>query len=260
MASKSGSSSGSGGGRRQKRVIWRTRRGASSRRSATASPTPWSTDVESAVNEVELSLKGEDHERTRQALSRARREDGRAPGLRPQVVAARIRRVDRGGGGHRPAAAGLRGRGLPDPVGLDDPHAGGRRPHLRLQVLLRPQHPLHPQDGRRSSVSPSGATSSSSSSRWTRTSTTSSGWWRCPGEKVEVRKNEIFINGRPMSARARQGGLPLRGRPARRRAAPRAGVRALAREPGRPAAQHHPQPARLRPTGAGRWCPRATSS
>ena len=28
--------------------------------------------------------------------------------------------------------------------------------------------------------------------------TTSSGWSACPGEQVEVRKNEIFINGRPM--------------------------------------------------------------
>ena len=74
---------------------------------------------------------------------RARRRHGRAPGLRPQVDRPRVLRVDRRGGGGGAAPARLRRRGLPDPVGLDDPDAGGRRPHLRLQVLLRAQHPLH---------------------------------------------------------------------------------------------------------------------
>ena len=72
-----------------------------------------------------------------------RRRHGRSPVLRPQIDHARVRRIDRRGGGGGAPAARVRGGGLPDPLGLDDPDAGGGRPHLRLEVRLRHQRPVH---------------------------------------------------------------------------------------------------------------------
>ena len=196
----------------------------------------------------------------RQAVAPPRREDGRAPGLRPQVVGARVRRVDRRGGGHRPAAAGLRRRGLPDPLGLDDPDPGDRRSHLRLEVLLRHRHPLHPPEAGAVRPAQARATSSCSGIPLDPEVDYIKRVVALPGEKVEVRKNEIFIDGRPMPREHVQGALQLRGRPASGTA--RAQVRAVAGEPGRPAAHR----LSTTPTGtpdalrAARWSRPTTSS
>ena len=106
-------------------------------------PAGVAAQVQADIAAVEQALAGDDLEQLRKTIARARRRHGRAPGLRPQVDGPRVLGVDRRGGGGGAAPARLRRRGVPDPVGLDDPDAGGRRSHLRLQVLLRAQHPLH---------------------------------------------------------------------------------------------------------------------
>ena len=106
-------------------------------------PAGVAAQVQADIAAVEQALVGDDLEQLRKTIAALDDAHGRAPRLRAQVDRPRVLGVDRRRRGDRAAPARLRRRGLPDPVGLDDPDAGGRRSHLRLQVHLRAQHPVH---------------------------------------------------------------------------------------------------------------------
>ena len=156
------------------------------------------SDVESAVNEVEQSLKGEDHERTRQALSRldekmdehlafARKSSLReyAESIGVAVAIALLLRAFVVEAFQIPSGSMIPTLEIGDHIFVSKFSYGIGIPftHRRLVRFGQPKRgdiivfrfPLDPDvDYIKRVVA-------------------------LPGEKVEVRKNEIFINGRPMS-------------------------------------------------------------
>jgi signal peptidase I len=156
------------------------------------------SEVESAVNEVEASLKGEDHERTRQALSRldekmdehlafARKSSLReyAESIGVAVAIALLLRAFVVEAFQIPSGSMIPTLEIGDHIFVSKFSYGIGIPftHRRLVRFGQPKRgdiivfrfPLDPDvDYIKRVVA-------------------------LPGEKVEVRKNEIFINGRPMS-------------------------------------------------------------
>ena len=65
------------------------------------------------------------------------------------------------------------------------------------KFLYGPELPFTDLRTARLSATPTAATSSSSSIRRTRSATSSSGSSRIPGEAVQVRGQQVFVNGRP---------------------------------------------------------------